>query len=101
MFLTYIFFHLSPVPFIILFIGGQATFQTEYFVTTDDYKGTDTWTKTIDTGSEYVGPVVIELFAPLPYADVNGVLTLSSSVLPCFNALSDYEMGAEVCGQHG
>jgi pimeloyl-ACP methyl ester carboxylesterase len=82
--------------------GAQATFQSEYFIRTTDNIGIDTWKKTIDVGSSYIGPVVFDLFAPLTMEiTVTNELIFSSSVSACFDDTADYEMSGEICGQHG
>ena len=82
--------------------GGQATFQEEYWIRTTDLIAQDTWLKSIDIGDVYVGNVVFDLFAPLPLViTTSNELVFSSSVSACFDNLADYEMGGEICGQHG
>jgi len=82
--------------------GAQATFQNQYWVTTADQVSHNNWFKQLDVGDMFTGTVVIDIFAPLPYTlDVHNRLIFSSSVTACFKKKADYEMGAEICGQHG
>lgn len=82
--------------------GAQATFQTQYWVTTNDQISYNNWFKQLDVGDTYTGAVVIDIFAPLPYAEnAQQQLVFSSSVTNCFKTKADYEMSAEICGQHG
>ena len=45
--------------------GAQATFQTQYWVTTNDQISYNNWFKQLDVGDTYTGAVVIDIFAPL------------------------------------
>jgi pimeloyl-ACP methyl ester carboxylesterase len=82
--------------------GGQATYQPEYWIRTADNIGIDTWKKTIDVGSTYIGPVVFDLFSPETLEiTTSNELIFSASVSACFDDTADYEMSGEICGQHG
>lgn len=82
--------------------GGQAVFEDSLWITTRDNVSTDAWSKSVDLGSSYTGPIVFSLFAPLLYsANDQGKLEFFSSVTACADDLADVEMSLEICGQHG
>lgn len=82
--------------------GAQATFQAEYWVRKSDQTGDNVWSKRLDLGSAWTGPVVFDIFAPLDFRpDRNGDFIFSSSVTACFDDLADVEMSLEICDQHG